>query len=61
MTDRTRANGTGAAASTDAAGRDAPAAMDERELIRRVAERVWQLWREELRLERERRGRSLRR
>jgi hypothetical protein len=31
---------------------------DERELARRVAERVWQLLRQELRLERERRGRT---
>ncbi|GAB4440029.1 MAG: hypothetical protein Kow00120_08060 [Anaerolineae bacterium] len=34
---------------------------DERELARRVAERVWQLWREELRRERERRGQGQRR
>ena len=31
---------------------------DERELAQRVAARVWQLLREELRLERERRGRT---
>jgi len=33
--------------------------LDQPELIRRVADRVWQLWREELRRDRERRsGRS---
>jgi hypothetical protein len=30
--------------------------MDWQELTRRVAERVWELWREDLRRERERRG-----
>ena len=29
---------------------------DDGELVRRIAERVWELWQEELRLERERRG-----
>jgi hypothetical protein len=30
--------------------------VDQDELVRRVANRVWELWREDLRRERERRG-----
>lgn len=30
---------------------------NENDLVRQLAERVWELWQEELRLERERRGR----
>ncbi|HLV34696.1 MAG TPA: hypothetical protein VKY59_06280 [Spirillospora sp.] len=30
--------------------------VNEADLIRQIAERVWELWQQELRLERERRG-----
>lgn len=33
---------------------------DREERIRRIAERVWQLWREELRRDQERRGQTTR-
>ncbi len=55
MTDQPRAAGTNTHAARAAAEADP---MDARELARRVAERVWQLWRDELRRERERRGRK---
>ena len=40
----------------DASREGRSAQIDAQELARRVAERVWQLWREELRHERERRA-----
>lgn len=57
MTDQPRFAGSDADAGRTTA-QTAP--LDERELARQVAERVWQLWREELRREHERRGRRAR-
>jgi hypothetical protein len=37
-----------------------PPSKNDPELVRRVAERVWQLWREEMRRERERKSRERR-
>ena len=46
---------------TQAAGQNQQGNSTNREeLIRRVAERVWQLWREDLRRDRERRGQKRR-
>lgn len=47
--------------SSNGAGPAQNSSEDQRKLVERVAQRVYELWREDLRREQERRGRRIRR
>ena len=48
-------------AEVDQQSKTQPKKLDRQELIRRVADQVWKLWREDSRRDRERRSKRMRR